>query len=86
MLRVSERCLRSQDVANNRFTNTGFETDVMKYGTDIPKLELDRKFEKYLYGPGTIFVAHSVNENVTVGALEEAVESYKKLVLNALDR
>ncbi|CAI6092607.1 unnamed protein product [Clonostachys chloroleuca] len=64
----------------------GFETDVMKYGTDIPKLELDRKFEKYLYGPGTIFVAHSVNENVTVGALEEAVESYKKLVLNALDR
>lgn len=53
------------------------------YGTDMPHLQGD--FTRYLYGPGTIFVAHGPNENVTVGDLEASVEGYQKLVLHALD-
>lgn len=61
---------------------TGFETITVNYGTDIANLKGDHT--RYLYGPGTILVAHGARENVTVGALEDAVEGYKKLVLHAL--
>jgi len=62
---------------------TGFETITVNYGTDVPNLEAD--FTKYLYGPGTIFVAHSDHEALTVGDLELAVEGYKKLIRHALE-
>lgn len=55
---------------------------VAAYGTDIPNLKGD--FTKYLYGPGTILVAHGARENLTVGDLETAVEGYQKLILHAL--
>lgn len=41
-------------------------------------------YQKFLYGPGTILVAHSDHENITVGELESAVDGYQKLVLHAL--
>ncbi|CAH0056237.1 unnamed protein product [Clonostachys solani] len=63
----------------------GFETAVMKYGTDIPGFKVEGNYSKILYGPGTIFVAHTDYENITVGDLELAVEDYQKLVLNALE-
>jgi acetylornithine deacetylase len=53
------------------------------YGTDMPHLQGD--FVRYLYGPGTIFVAHGPNENVTVGDLEASVEGYQRLIHHALD-
>lgn len=52
------------------------------YGTDIPYLRGDHK--RYLYGPGSILVAHGDNEALTVGDLEAAVEGYKKLILHGL--
>lgn len=55
---------------------------MVNYGTDMPHLKGD--FTKYLYGPGTIFVAHGPHENLTVGDLESAVEGYQKLILHAL--
>lgn len=55
---------------------------VAAYSTDIPHLEGD--FLRYLYGPGTIFVAHGDDEALTVGDLEEAVEGFKKLILHGL--
>lgn len=55
---------------------------VANYGTDIP--HLSGNFTRYLYGPGTILVAHGARENLTVGDLETAVEGYQKLVLHAL--
>jgi acetylornithine deacetylase len=55
---------------------------VAAYGTDIPNLKGD--FTKYLYGPGTILVAHGARENLTVGVLEDAVEGYQKLILHSL--
>jgi acetylornithine deacetylase len=39
---------------------------------------------RYLYGPGTIHVAHGDNEAITVGELEEAVRGYKRLIAAAL--
>lgn len=58
----------------------GFETYVASYGTDIPNLT-QRGFKRYLYGPGSILVAHGDNEFVLLGDLERAVEDYKRLAL-----
>lgn len=60
----------------------GFETAVMNYGTDISSLKGNHK--RYLYGPGTILVAHSDHEHLSVSDLEEAVEGYKTLILASL--
>ncbi|KKY36353.1 putative acetylornithine deacetylase [Diaporthe ampelina] len=60
----------------------GFDTIVANYGTDIPYLEGNHT--RYLYGPGTILVAHGDNEALTVGNLEDAVEGFQKLILHSL--
>lgn len=61
-----------------------FETIVANYGTDIPYLKGDHK--RYLYGPGSILVAHGEDEALTVGDLETAVEGFKKLILHGLEQ
>lgn len=63
----------------------GFNTIIASYATDIPKLD-HRGFKRYLYGPGSILVAHGDNEYVTAESLLKAVEDYKVLVLNALGK
>lgn len=63
----------------------GFDTIIASYATDIPKLD-HKGFKRYLYGPGSILVAHGDNEFVTAKSLLKAVDDYKKLVLNALGR
>ncbi|GKT43539.1 peptidase M20 domain-containing protein [Colletotrichum spaethianum] len=60
----------------------GFNTTVVNYYTDVPHLNGTHK--RYLYGPGTILVAHSAEERITVSDLELAVEGYKKLILESL--
>lgn len=62
----------------------GFETITVNYGTDIPNLKGEHK--RYLYGPGSILVAHGPNEHVEVEDLERAVEDYKKLILATLGK
>ncbi|KAH6652018.1 hypothetical protein BKA67DRAFT_537864 [Truncatella angustata] len=62
----------------------GFETAVMNYGTDIPNLEGNHK--RYLYGPGTILVAHSDHEHLTTQDLETAVDGYKVLITENLKK
>ncbi|KAF5575991.1 acetylornithine deacetylase [Fusarium pseudocircinatum] len=62
----------------------GFETVVLNYGTDIPRLKGSHK--RYLYGPGSILEAHSAHEHLKVSDLEQAVEGYKKLITHALDQ
>jgi acetylornithine deacetylase len=57
---------------------SGFETIVVNYGTDIPHLKGDHK--KYLYGPGTILMAHSDHEHLKISDLETAVKGYKALI------
>jgi acetylornithine deacetylase len=47
---------------------------------------LDADYVRYLYGPGSILVAHGDHEYITVGDLEKAVEDYQKLILHALSQ
>ncbi|KAK3384914.1 hypothetical protein B0H63DRAFT_395341 [Podospora didyma] len=60
----------------------GFETMVANYGTDVPNFKGDHV--SYLYGPGSILVAHGDDEALQVRDLEAAVEGYKKLIKHAL--
>lgn len=61
----------------------GFETISVNYGTDIPNLK--GKHKRYLYGPGSILVAHSDHEHLKASDLSTAVEGYKRLVRAALE-
>ncbi|KAI0842751.1 Zn-dependent exopeptidase [Hypoxylon sp. FL0890] len=61
----------------------GFETTTVNYGTDVHNLEGNHT--RYLYGPGSIFVAHGSDEAIKLGDLEKSVEDYKKLILHALE-
>jgi acetylornithine deacetylase len=60
----------------------GFETMIAAFATDIP--ELTRWGTPYLYGPGTIHVAHTKDERVTRAELEAAVQGYVRLAEAAL--
>jgi len=62
----------------------GFDTVTVNYGTDIPNLRGNHK--RYLYGPGSILVAHSDHEHLAGGELLSAVGGYKKLILAALKK
>ncbi|CAI7565022.1 unnamed protein product [Penicillium glandicola] len=66
----------------------GFDVITVNYGTDIPSLRISTqegpKVKRYLYGPGSIHVAHGDDEAITVGELEEAVRGYKRLISAAL--
>lgn len=59
----------------------GFETLTVNYGTDVPNLSGDHK--RYLYGPGSIFVAHSDHEALKRVELEQAVLDYRRLIIAA---
>ncbi|KAF3914682.1 Aminoacylase-1 [Arthrobotrys entomopaga] len=61
----------------------GFETIATSYGTDIPNLNGNHK--KYLYGPGSILVAHGDNEKIDKSDLYEAVKGYKRIVKGILN-
>ncbi|EON65010.1 hypothetical protein W97_04245 [Coniosporium apollinis CBS 100218] len=60
----------------------GFECITVNYGTDIPNLKGSHK--RYLYGPGSILVAHGPNEGLEVKELERAVIDYEKLIKASL--
>ncbi|KAI1485890.1 Zn-dependent exopeptidase [Biscogniauxia mediterranea] len=60
----------------------GFETITVNYGTDVPNFKGNHT--RYLYGPGSILVAHGPDEAIKLKDLETAVEDYKKLILHVL--
>jgi len=65
----------------------GFDTMVVNYGTDIPNFNVtDKSQKRYLYGPGSILVAHSDHEIISLDDLERAVEDYKTLILHSLKK
>ncbi|KAJ8604674.1 hypothetical protein MRB53_041706 [Persea americana] len=56
----------------------GFEVMTVNYGTDIPNFNKTVENQKrYLYGPGSIFVAHSDHELLTEKDLISAVDGVK---------
>lgn len=63
----------------------GFDTLVAAYTTDVPNLTVPLK-KRYLFGPGTIHVAHGANEYVENGDLLEAIAGYKKLIEYSLSQ
>ena len=68
----------------------GFNITTVNYGTDVPNLKIhdseNVKVKRYLYGPGTIHVAHGDHEALTVKDLEDAVKGYRKLIEMAMAR
>ena len=60
----------------------GFETDVVAYATDVP--ELSNWGTPYLFGPGSIHVAHTDHEFIDIAELRAAVDAYQKLAKAAL--
>ncbi|KAF2185078.1 Zn-dependent exopeptidase [Zopfia rhizophila CBS 207.26] len=56
-----------------------FEKLTVNYGTDVPNLKGDHK--RYLYGPGSIFVAHSDHEALKKKDLEQAVLDFRRLIV-----
>jgi acetylornithine deacetylase len=60
----------------------GFETSVAAFATDLPSLT--NWGAPYLFGPGSVHVAHTDNEHVSVAELEAAVSSYVRLAVSAL--
>jgi acetylornithine deacetylase len=65
-------------------TLDGFPTSVAAYATDIPAL--DAWGTPYLFGPGSIHVAHTPDEHVREADLVAAVDAYERIVRQALAR
>lgn len=61
----------------------GFETTVVAFTTDIPAFE-GAWGVPFLIGPGSIHVAHTVDEHIPKSQLLEAVDIYKNLVARLL--
>ena len=64
-------------------TVPGFPTEVVRYATDVPALT--NWGTPYLFGPGSIHVAHTDGEYVEIAELRAAVDAYERLALAALD-
>jgi acetylornithine deacetylase len=65
-------------------TTDGFTTSVVAYATDVPLLSAWGT--PYLFGPGSISVAHRDDEHVEIDELRAAVDAYERLVSTALER
>jgi acetylornithine deacetylase len=65
-------------------TVPGFNTGVVAFATDIPKLPNWGK--PYLFGPGSIHVAHTDDEYIDEAELLRAVDAYELLAHEALAR
>jgi acetylornithine deacetylase len=60
-------------------TLPGFETTVVSFTTDIPALG-ESWGRPYLIGPGSIHVAHTLEERIPKAQILEAVQIYKRMV------
>ena len=56
----------------------GFPTSVVAFATDIPALP--GWGTPYLFGPGTIHLAHRDDEHVEIADLHGAADSYERIV------
>ena len=63
-------------------TLDGFPTSVAAYATDIPKLGNWGK--PYLFGPGSIHLAHRDDEHIRVSELRAAPDAYVKIAKRVL--
>ncbi len=61
----------------------GFETTVVSFTTDIPALG-EAWGRPYLIGPGSIHVAHTIEERIPKAQIWEAIQIYKRMVQQLL--
>ena len=61
----------------------GFETSIVKYTTDIPKLT--NWGRPLLIGPGSIHHAHTVEERIPKAQIREAIGLYERLAMSLKD-
>jgi acetylornithine deacetylase len=59
-------------------TLDGFPTSVVAFATDIPAMPTWGT--PYLFGPGSIHVAHRDDEHVEIAALRSATDAYERIV------
>jgi acetylornithine deacetylase len=62
----------------------GLPTSIAAFATDIPVLT--NWGEPYLFGPGSIHVAHREDEFVAIDELRRAVDTYEAIVRKVLER
>ena len=62
----------------------GFDTAVFPYTTDIPFLSAWG--EPLLFGPGSVHVAHTANEFLSIAELHAAVDSYVQIARGLLQK
>ena len=62
----------------------GFPTSVAAFATDLPSLT--NWGTPYLFGPGSVHVAHTDNEHVSLAELDRAVDAYVRLATTAIAR
>jgi acetylornithine deacetylase len=62
----------------------GFETTIVTYTTDVPRL--GAWGEPFLLGPGSIHVAHTPEERIAKRDLQAAVHLYQEMVRRLQDR
>lgn len=64
-------------------------TTTVNYGTDVPNLhfsgDLNHHPRRYLYGPGSIQVAHSDHEGLSKREMVEAVAGYERIILHCMN-
>jgi acetylornithine deacetylase len=63
-------------------TVSGFETAVFPYTTDVPVLT--RWGKPLLIGPGSIHVAHTADEHISIDELHHAIDLYASLAARLL--
>ena len=61
----------------------GFDTSVAAFATDIPALT--NWGTPFLYGPGSILVAHTDGEFIAIDELHAAIDGYERLVRASLE-
>lgn len=61
---------------------SGFPTSVAAYATDLPALT--NWGTPYLFGPGSVHVAHTDHEHVSIDELESAARDYVRLAESAI--
>jgi len=65
-------------------TVPGIETSVVAFATDIPALTAWGT--PYLFGPGSVHVAHTDDEFIEIAELRRAVERYEQIVRAVVER
>lgn len=86
-LRPLDRLVTSEEVlrvaAVRMCTVPGFPTAVFPFTTDVPFL--DRWGGPLLFGPGSILVAHTSEEHLSLEDLGQAIEAYEQLAVACLE-